>query len=116
MIYTVNQSFKESVYIGHLFIKFTSMKRQKPVYLPFIEDTQHIFSTYDLGCSAGLIGVGYELLRIEKVKGESKALFIFQRSDELEESARQYWKDDLGVSALSYFNALKTLKNQLYSS
>lgn len=92
------------------------MKSKKIRYIPFTEDTQRVFSTYDLGCSAGLISMGYKLLGIDWLTGEPKALFLFEENDELEESAQQYWKDELQVSALSYFNALKNLKNQLYSN
>jgi len=42
-------------------------------------------------------------------------LFLFENSDEIIESAQQYWRGELQIDALAYFNALKNIKNQLYS-
>lgn len=83
-------------------------------YVPFLNDCASPFSTYDLGACAGLISAGYTLLQIDKTKGV-KALFLFENSDEIIESAQQYWRGELQVDALTYFNALKNIKNQLYS-
>lgn len=73
------------------------------------------FSTYDLGCSAALMSLGYKLLNLER-GGSAKALFLFEESDGLMRSADLYWRGELQVDALAYFHAIKNLKNQLYSS
>ena len=83
-------------------------------HVPFLEDYPNPFSSYDIGMCAGLVSVGYQLLHIDKSKG-AKALFLFENSDEIVESAQQYWRGELQVDALAYFNALKNIKNQLYS-
>lgn len=80
-------------------------------YLP-VDDK---FSTYDLGASAALTAIGYPLLGIKKGAG-SKSLFLFEHSDELVEAAQRYWRQALNIDALTYFNSIKTLKNQLYSN
>jgi hypothetical protein len=44
-----------------------------------------------------------------------KALFVFKREDGIEDFANQYFTDQLQVKARSFFDALKALKNKLYS-
>ena len=83
-------------------------------YVPILEDTSNIFSSYDLGCVCSLVALNYKLLRIDKTHG-AKALFLFESSDDLVESAQMYWRGELQVNALKYFNALKNTKNRLYS-
>lgn len=85
------------------------------LYVPFLEDAPTPFSSFDLGLSAGLVSIGFPLLKIHKNSG-GKALFLFEASDEILESAQMYWRGELQTDALTYFNALKNLKNQLYSS
>lgn len=87
---------------------------KEPSYVPFLDDHPNPFSSYDIGMCAGLVSLGYPLLHIDKNKG-AKALFLFETSDELMESAQMYWRGELQVDALAYFNALKNIKNQLYS-
>jgi hypothetical protein len=84
-------------------------------YIPFYEDDTKVFSSYDLGASSALSALGYKLLKIDKGQG-SKSLFLFESSEELIESAQMYWRGELQVDALTYFNAIKTIKNQLYSN
>lgn len=91
------------------------MNQNEPVYIPFYEDDTKIFSSYDLGASSALVSLGYKLIKIDKGQG-AKALFLFEWSEDLVESAQQYWNDELQMSALSYFNALKTVKTRLYSA
>ena len=87
---------------------------KEPSNVLFLDDYTNPFSTYDLGACAGLVSVGYPLLQIDRSKGP-KALFLFENSDDVVESAQQYWRGELQVNALAYFNALKNIKNQLYS-
>jgi len=83
-------------------------------YIPFLDDYPNPFSSYDIGMCAGLVSIGYSLLQLDKSKG-SKTLFLFENSNEIIESAQKYWRGELQVDALAYFNALKNIKNQLYS-
>ena len=49
------------------------------------EDTQEceaLFSTYDLGCSAGLMSRGHKLIHLDRGEG-SRVLFVFETSDVL---------------------------------
>lgn len=83
-------------------------------YTPILEDYPNPFSTFDLGTSVALVCAGYELLHIDKTNPK-KALFLFENSDDLVECTRMYWKNELQVDALQYWNTLKNLKNQIYS-
>ena len=88
--------------------------KKEPIYVPILNDYPTPFSTYDLGASAGLVSTGYSLIHIDKTKG-LKALFLFENSDDVIEAAQMYWRGELQVDALAYFNALKNIKNRLYS-
>lgn len=78
-------------------------------------DNNTFFTTYDLGATAALISSGYELMAVDKTN-PSKALFVFQREDGIEEIVDSYWADRLEVKARRYFDSLKAVKNKLYSS
>ncbi len=73
-----------------------------------------IFSTYDLGVSSALLCAGFELVSVEK-DNPRKALFIFKKGVGIEETANSYFADKLELRARSFFDAIKALKNKLYS-
>ena len=83
-------------------------------YVPLYDDI-NFFTTYDLGATAALISSGYELMAIDK-QNPSKALFVFQREDSIEEIVDSYWADRLEVKARRYFDSLKAIKNTDLSS
>ena len=64
---------------------------------------------------AALTALGFPLLGIKRGAG-SKSLFLFEQSDELVETAQRYWRRSLEIDAMTYFNSLKAIKNQLYSN
>lgn len=72
------------------------------------------FTTYDLGATAALISVGYELMAVDK-KNPNKALFVFRKVKGIKETVDAYWGDRLEVKARRYFDSLKAVKNRLYS-
>ena len=73
-----------------------------------------IFSTYDLGVSSALLCAGFELVSVEK-DNPRKALFVFKKGVGIEETANSYCADKLELRARSFFDAIKALKNKLYS-
>jgi len=81
-------------------------------YVPL--DPDLVWTSYDMGCSAALICVGFELLSLNKDQPH-KSLFIFKRSNGIDDDANLYWADKLKVNARSYFDTIKMLKNRLYS-
>lgn len=83
-------------------------------YIPLNDQTNY-FYTYDLGCSAALICVGFELISLDK-QNPRKVLFIFKRKVGIDETANDYFSDNLLVSARNLFDNSKMLKNRIYSS
>ncbi|OGN15535.1 MAG: hypothetical protein A3J47_00200 [Candidatus Yanofskybacteria bacterium RIFCSPHIGHO2_02_FULL_43_22] len=82
-------------------------------YIPL--DPEVAWTTYDLGVSAALMCIGFELLSVNRDKPH-KSLFAFRRANGIEEAVDLYWSDKLEVKARSFFDAIKALKNRLYSS
>ena len=72
------------------------------------------YETTDLGFAAALEASGIKLVRIDK-NNTRRAVFIFDDSDQLRTYEREYWADELFVSALKLNDTLKRLKARLYS-
>lgn len=75
------------------------------------------YNTYDLGIAAALSVLGFELLDLDK-SNPRKVQFIFKsdkRKGEIKEIAHQYFSDTLELPAQRLFNAIKMLKNRIYS-
>jgi len=72
------------------------------------------FSTFDLGLATTLLTLNYELIELEKTNPK-KTRFVFKESGDINQTINHYWNNEITVSALSFFNNLKTLKNRLYS-
>jgi hypothetical protein len=79
-----------------------------------LDDHTNFFYTFDLGCSAALISVGFSLVSLDK-ENPRKVQFIFRRGDGMDEVVDAYWADRLEVKARTYFDTFKMLKNRLYS-
>ena len=79
-----------------------------------IDDPSLVWTTYDLGVSTALLCADFELLAVQK-SDPRKALFVFKRESDIEETANKYFSDRLNVKARSFFDHLKALKNNLYS-
>lgn len=68
----------------------------------------------DLGLSAALANLGFEVHHIERDAG-GQAYFIFMNTDELERAVSAYWADTLEVRARTYSENIKMLKSRIYS-
>lgn len=77
-------------------------------------DERVSFYTFDLGLSAALVSTGYSLATIERTNLQ-KSQFVFRRAEGIDDTIDAYWADRLEVKARAYFDALKMLKNRLYS-
>ena len=76
---------------------------------------QNFFQTYDLGCAGALVSAGYHLKNLDKSQPR-KAQFLFVKEESIEQSVEDYFSGNFQVDALAFFNALKNLKNRIYSS
>ena len=82
-------------------------------YIPENESDGYTYNT-DLGLSAALISKGFELASLDT--SNPKARFIFKVDESLNLAIHNYWNGKLDVDALTYFNVLKRLKSQIYST
>jgi len=83
-------------------------------YIP-IDDNKNYFYTFDLGCSAALISMGFELISLDK-QNPRKVLFIIARKENIDEVVDDYFSGKLMVSGRVLFDTIKMLKNRIYSS
>ncbi len=79
-----------------------------------LDDSSNFFYSFDLGLATALITVGFSLVSLDR-QNLRKVQFVFRRGDGMDEVVDAYWADSLEVKARKYFDALKMLKNRLYS-
>ncbi|MFH1544100.1 MAG: DUF5659 domain-containing protein [Patescibacteria group bacterium] len=73
------------------------------------------FQTQDLNLSAVLIAQGFNLKQVKK-NPDGKSTFFFTGSKKIESKIQDYWSNNLSVNPQEIFNALKLLKNRIYSN
>ena len=83
-------------------------------YLP-LDDTERYFYSHDIGLCGYLLCQNYELVGLDKAV-KNKVLFILKKSDDIDAEIKKYWDFKSSVDAQSYFNQIKRLKNQIFSS
>jgi hypothetical protein len=71
------------------------------------------FSTSDLGLAA-TISLWYPLELVDRTQDPRKAFFIFQKTSQIEQLVREYWRGELKVNPQAHFNAIKAVKARLY--
>lgn len=71
------------------------------------------YITKDLHESAALLAKGAKFLRLRR--DTNFFWFVFQDKSVCEEISSSFWSGDLQVDAKEYANALKTLKDRLFS-
>ena len=71
------------------------------------------FRTNDLSISAVLHCLGYKLEAVDR--SEPRAVFVFRRSPEIDQTIQAYWADELSLNPKAFFNSLKELKARIYS-
>jgi len=72
------------------------------------------FRSFDLGLSAALVCAGFSLISLDR-ENLRKVQFTFRKSDGIDSIVEKYWDDQLEIKARTYFDALKMLKNRIYS-
>ena len=70
------------------------------------------FRTTDLGIAATLLHEKYHLVDLDRTK--SSVEFVFEDSDELQDSIAKYWKDELACPAQSLLSSFRKAKRLLY--
>lgn len=91
------------------------LNRSAEQHINTFEDPEAYWATFDLGCSAALTSVGFEIVFLDRTN-PNKIKFIFLKKRGLETAINDYWGNNLSVDAQTYFNSIKRLKNQIYSA
>ena len=73
------------------------------------------YRTYDLGLASALVHVGFVLRGLDRSNGR-KVEFIFDKTPEFEDAVNRFWSGELLIDAQSYFEAIRSVKNRIYSS
>ena len=90
-------------------------KMPEKTYIP-LDDTKNYFYSHDIGLMAYLLcQKNFELVGLDKAL-KNKVLFILKRRNNLDEEIKKYWDFKSSVDAQTYFNQIKRLKNQIFSS
>jgi len=70
------------------------------------------YATSDLALAAAL-SLHYPIEALDR-QNPHKAQFLFKRDENLNQFIESYWKGELKVNPVAYFNQLKTIKTRLY--
>ncbi len=89
---------------------------QNTQYIP-LDDIVNYFYSHDIGLCGFLLCKNFELAGLDKAV-RNKVLFIIKRNEtmDIDKEIKKYWNFKSSVDAQSYFNQIKRLKNQIYSS
>ncbi|MDC0977640.1 DUF5659 domain-containing protein [bacterium] len=74
-----------------------------------------LFITNDLGLSACLACYDYSIFCLDKKTDRGRVAFYFKKGDGLDDLIQGYWANTATVKPQIYFNAIKMLKNRIYS-
>lgn len=79
------------------------------------ESTSNLYATSDLSLASAL-SLYFPLWAVDKDNPNKKAEFVFKREPGLDELVEAFWRRQLQVEPLTYFQALKAIKSQLYEN
>ena len=79
------------------------------------QNLEENFYSHDIGLVAFLLCQNFELIGLDKTI-KSKVLFILKRKSGIDGEIKRYWDFNSSVDAQTYFNQIKRLKNQIFSS
>lgn len=78
------------------------------------EQHSQAFITNDLSLSCTLLCYNFTLAGLD-ASDSRKVGFVFTESDELQDTIKKYWDNQLAVNPREYFNTLKDLKSRIYN-
>ncbi len=82
---------------------------------PTSPNQENYFYSHDIGLVAYLLCHDFELIGLDKAM-RNKVRFILKKEPDIESKIKKYWDFKSSVDAQSYFNQIKRLKNQIFSS
>jgi len=78
------------------------------------QSNSEYFISPDISLVSALTCCGYVVEEIDKQQPR-RAVFHIRRDNAIEKYIQEYFADNLQVSALTFFNNLKTLKTRIYN-
>ena len=77
---------------------------------------ENLYGLSDLGCTAALITIGFDLLDLDTTNPK-RIRFLFESSKKIEAATQNYWvAQGLQVNAREYFQNLRMLKSRIYNN
>lgn len=76
---------------------------------------QKYFSTSELALCAALICLDFSLDSLDKTNPQ-RTVFIFERSEGLDQAISKFWQRELLIEPLSFFEAQRYLKSRIYEN
>ncbi len=77
------------------------------------ENSNQLYRTSDLALCGALVCVGFVIEKVERVS-QSRAVFLFQSTEKLQETVNKFWRNELLVDPLRYFGEIKLLKARIF--
>jgi hypothetical protein len=77
------------------------------------ENQDYFFRTSDLALATAICVFGIAIESTEQADVK-RTIFIFAKSDKLQDIVNRFWRGELQVEPQSYFNQLKILKTRIY--
>lgn len=71
------------------------------------------FETSDLALASTLFYFGLPIEAMD-YSSKSRVVFLFERSNGLDEIIQGFWAHELKVDPLAYFNSVKEVKSRIY--
>ena len=78
------------------------------------QNQKEYFLNSDLALIATLNHFGYSIEKIDK-SNPSKVIFLIEKDGKLDDYVLAYWKQELAVEPMAFFNSIKSLKSRIYS-
>ena len=76
-------------------------------------DSDFFFKTSDLALATAISVLGVAIEAMQQTDGQ-RMVFIFTKSDKVQDIVNRFWRGELLVEPQSYFNQLKVLKTRIY--
>lgn len=80
-----------------------------------LNENKKFFCSHDIGLVACLLCQKFELVGMDKTISR-KVLFKIKANKDIDVAIKNYWDFKSSVDAQGYFNQIKRLKNQIFSS
>jgi hypothetical protein len=76
-------------------------------------DSDFFLKTSDLALATAISVLGVAIEAMQQTDGQ-RMVFIFTKSDKVQDIVNRFWRGELLVEPQSYFNQMKVLKTRIY--